>query len=201
MNKIHITCHRSSIGELILGSFDGKLCLLDYRYRKRRQAIDKRIQQALNAEFIEHEHELLQQAITQLEEYLHARRKEFDLPLLMIGTNFQKAVWQTLVKIPYGSTMSYLELATSIGNHKAVRAVATANGANALAIVVPCHRVIGHNGELVGYAGGVPTKQRLLELEHGRNSPKHTQMSRTSRAQSLYCRYSEQACWVDACAA
>lgn len=92
-------------------------------------------------------------------------RKVFDIPLHLVGTIFQKTVWQGLIDTPFGTTLSYLELAKSIGNEKAVRAVATANGANAISIIVPCHRIIGGDGSLVGYAGGLDTKKRLLQLE------------------------------------
>jgi O-6-methylguanine DNA methyltransferase len=102
---------------------------------------------------------------TQLEEYFHRQRKEFKLPLEMIGTNFQKRVWEELIKIPYGETISYNQLAIKLGNQKSIRAVGTANGANPLPIVIPCHRVIGSDGSLVGYGGGLDVKQKLLESE------------------------------------
>ena len=101
----------------------------------------------------------------QLKEYFNFTRKVFDIPLLLIGTDFQKKVWQGLIDTPFGTTCSYLELAKRIGNEKAVRAVATANGANAISIIVPCHRIIGSKGDLVGYAGGLPAKKKLLEIE------------------------------------
>ena len=102
---------------------------------------------------------------TQLEEYFIRQRKEFNLPLEMIGTDFQKRVWEELVKIPYGETITYNQLAIRLGDQKSVRAVAAANGANPLPIVIPCHRVIGSDGRLVGYGGGLDVKQKLLELE------------------------------------
>ena len=83
----------------------------------------------------------------------------------MVGTDFQKKVWEALLNVPYGPTLSYLQLAKNIKNEKVVRAVAAANGANSMAIIIPCHRIIGSNGELVGYAGGLPIKKRLLKLE------------------------------------
>jgi len=83
----------------------------------------------------------------------------------MVGTDFQKNVWEALLKVPYGTTSTYLQLAKDIDNEKAVRAVANANGANAIGIIIPCHRIIGTNGELTGYAGGLPLKKRLLKLE------------------------------------
>ena len=102
----------------------------------------------------------------QLDEYFLAKRSEFNIPLLMLGTTFQKSVWNALLRIGYGKTASYLELSKIIGNEKAVRAVANANGANAIAIIIPCHRIIGSDGSLTGYAGGLALKKKLLELEN-----------------------------------
>jgi len=108
---------------------------------------------------------LIQKAVTQIKEYLAGKRKQFKLPLAMHGTEFQMAVWQALQKIPYGETRSYKEIAAMIDRPKAVRAVGMANNRNPISIIVPCHRVIGHDGKLVGYGGGLPLKQFLLELE------------------------------------
>ena len=105
------------------------------------------------------------ETILQLGEYFAGRRREFDLPLAPAGTSFQKSVWQQLREVPYGVTISYGELAKRVGNPKASRAVGAANGKNPLPIVVPCHRVIGSNGKLVGFGGGLPIKERLLEIE------------------------------------
>ena len=165
MNQINIHNYKTKIGELLLGSFDGKLCLLDFRYRKMRKTIDDRIRKGLNVNFVEHDDEILKKTREQLDEYLNGDRKEFDIPLLMVGTDFQKSVWDALMKIPYGKTASYLDIAKCINKEKAVRAVASANGANSLSLTIPCHRIIGSNGELVGYGGGVPVKKRLLKLE------------------------------------
>ncbi|TDF85498.1 methylated-DNA--[protein]-cysteine S-methyltransferase [Pseudomonas sp. H9] len=101
----------------------------------------------------------------QLDEYFAGKREVFDLRLAPLGTPFQQEVWQALQRIPYGTTCSYRDLAENIGRPRAVRAVGTANGANPISIIVPCHRVIGSNGTLTGYAGGVERKQMLLELE------------------------------------
>ncbi len=166
MNKIYIRYHKTNYGELVLGSFEDKLCLCDWRYRKMRAAIDARLTKSLRATFEEKNSQVLNNAIQQLDEYFDGGRKSFDLPLLMPGSDFQKRVWCELIKIPFGETSSYLQLAERIGNKKAVRAVANANGANAISIIVPCHRIIGSNGELVGYAGGLATKEKLLKLEH-----------------------------------
>jgi len=103
--------------------------------------------------------------IRQLQEYFVGALREFEIPLRMEGTEFQKKVWKNLQKIPYGETISYGELAKRIGDPKAVRAVGAANGQNPLPIIVPCHRVIGSNGSLTGFGGGLENKRRLLDLE------------------------------------
>jgi methylated-DNA-[protein]-cysteine S-methyltransferase len=105
------------------------------------------------------------QAIRQLKEYFAGKRVDFDLPLAPQGTEFQRTVWQRLQEIPYGETISYGELAKRVGNPKASRAVGAANGQNPIPIVIPCHRVIGANGKLTGFGGGLPTKEALLALE------------------------------------
>jgi O-6-methylguanine DNA methyltransferase len=107
-------------------------------------------------------------AIQQLREYLDGKRSEFELSLDLRGTEFQLAVWRALREIPYGETRSYAEIARAIREPTAVRAVGAANGANPLAIVVPCHRVVASGGKLGGYGGGLPLKRRLLALEHAR---------------------------------
>lgn len=103
--------------------------------------------------------------VAQFEAYFAGRLQRFDLPLAARGTAFQQAVWQALCDIPYGETVSYLDIAQAIGNPKAMRAVGAANGQNPLSIIVPCHRVIGRNGNLTGYGGGLPIKRWLLALE------------------------------------
>lgn len=165
ISKINIAYFKTPVGELILGSYDNKLCLADWRYRKMRTAIDKRISKGLNAEMVEKTDKVLEQTKIQLHEYFNQDRKEFSIPLLFVGTDFQKSVWSSLIKIPFGQTKSYLELSILLGNPKAIRAVASANGANAISIIVPCHRIIGSDGALVGYAGGLPAKKKLLVLE------------------------------------
>ncbi len=111
------------------------------------------------------------EVIQQLDEYFANERKHFDLPLAPTGTNFQKQVWHALTKIPCGETRSYGWIAKSIDNEKAVRAVGTANGANPIALIVPCHRVIGSNGKLTGYAGGLALKAKLLMHEGAQFKP------------------------------
>lgn len=116
-------------------------------------------------EGIEHETALIKEANRQLSEYLKGERQMFDLPLNPRGTDFQKRVWRALCDIPYGETRSYKQIAEAIGNPKAVRAVGMANNRNPITIVVPCHRVIGADGKLVGYGGGLEMKEFLLRLE------------------------------------
>lgn len=165
MNKIIIQYFKSPVGELIMGAFHEKLCLCDWRYRRMRQTIDKRILGGLDASFEEGETTVMETAQHQLNEYFAAERIEFDIPLLMVGTSFQKTVWNELLKIPFGKTESYLGLSRKIGNEKAIRSVAAANGANAISIMIPCHRIIGSDGKLTGYGGGLQAKKTLLQLE------------------------------------
>ena len=112
----------------------------------------------------------LAEPMRQLTEYFKGKLKTFDVPVAPVGTAFQRAVWLQLQAIPYGETISYGELARRLGNPRAVRAVGLANGSNPIAIIIPCHRVIGSNGSLVGYGGGLPTKQALLALERGQGT-------------------------------
>ena len=109
--------------------------------------------------------EVLEDAVYQLKEYFEGHRKEFDLKLNPTGTDFQKKVWNALLEIPFGKTLSYLELSKRLGDVKAIRAVASANGKNPIWLVIPCHRVIGSNGDLIGYSAGLDRKKWLLEHE------------------------------------
>jgi methylated-DNA-[protein]-cysteine S-methyltransferase len=165
MLKINIQYYKIPYGELILGSFEEKLCLCDWRFRTKRNEIDQRVNKALGTEYYEENTEIIRQAKQQIDEYISGNRKEFDIPLLMIGTDFQKTVWNELLKIPFGKTETYLGLSKKLGNVKSIRAVATANGANAISIFIPCHRIIGTDGTLIGYAGGLEAKKKLLNLE------------------------------------
>lgn len=108
---------------------------------------------------------LLEQAVGELQEYFAGKRESFQLPLSLHGTDFQMRVWKELMKIPYGETRSYKQIAEAVGNPRACRAVGMANNRNPVGIIVPCHRVIGKNGGLTGYAGGLEAKRKLLELE------------------------------------
>lgn len=165
MPELSIQYHKTKYGELILGDFEGELCLCDWRYRRMRSSIDKRLLTGLDSAYVERDTYLLAATRQQLSEYFAAEREAFELPLRFVGSDFQQQVWTALLQVPYGKTSTYLELAQAIDNAKAVRAVASANGANALSIFVPCHRIIGSDGSLVGYAGGLPAKKKLLALE------------------------------------
>lgn len=165
MNRINTQLHETKVGEIILGSFRGKLCLLSFRGREMKTGVDDRIRNALNAELVEQDDEVLTETSRQLDEYLEGQRREFDIPVLMVGTDFQKSVWNVLMKVPYGDTSTYSQVARDVGNERAVRAVGNANAANPISIIVPCHRIIGSDGQLVGYGGGLSIKRRLLELE------------------------------------
>jgi len=167
MNQINIQHHKTEIGELMLGSFRDKLCLLGFRSREMTRTVDDRIEKALNAEFVEHDDEILEKTRTQLDEYFKGLRRKFDIPVLMVGTDFQRSVWNALLQVSYGATASYLQIARAIGKEKAVRAVGNACRANPIGIIVPCHRIIGSDGSLVGYYGGLSLKRRLLNLERG----------------------------------
>ena len=111
------------------------------------------------------ETDIIKETYKQLNEYFNGKRKEFNIPLEMEGTDFQKSVWNALRNIPYGETCSYKDIAAMIGNEKASRAVGMANNKNPIPIIVPCHRVIGANGKLVGYGGGLELKTKLLDIE------------------------------------
>lgn len=181
MNTIFVTKYMSPVGEMILGSVDGRLCLCDWVVKGHREAVDRHVRRYTDAEYSMETTPVIMQAIIQLDEYFRGERWTFDVPLLFIGTDFQRAVRTELIRIPYGSAISYAELARRIGNPKAVRAVAAANAINPISIFVPCHRVVGSDGTLTGYGGGLSAKKFLLELEAGN---KRT----TAETSSLYLR-------------
>jgi len=174
MKKITIRNYRSPAGVLVVGEFEGKLCLCDWKYRAKRDIIDNRILDGLDAVYREGASTLIKSAINQLEEYFNSERREFTIPLVLVGTDFQKRVWSELKKIEFGTLASYSELTNRLGNLKAIRAVSSANGSNALSIFIPCHRILGSNGDLTGYAGGLETKKKLLYLEG--SLPAHGQL-------------------------
>lgn len=157
--------YESPVGEMLLGSCNGHLYLCDWAQSRLRDVTHRRICSCLNAQFVGGISDVIEDAISQLNEYFEGKRTDFSIPFEFVGTDFQRRVWLELTKIPYGETISYLELARRIGNPKGVRAVASAVGANTISIIVPCHRVIGTNHKLTGYGGGLTAKQGLLTLE------------------------------------
>lgn len=165
-NNIILTgTYEAPCGKLTLGSFGDRLCLCDWMAEKHHNLVMRRLERCLNVQFENGTSKIIESASAQLDEYFAGRRKVFDMPLLFIGTDFQKAVWNELINIPFGTTISYRELALRIGRPEAVRAVANANGANAISVFIPCHRVIGNDGSLTGYAGGLDAKKTLLKIE------------------------------------
>ncbi len=164
-NKVYTQIYHSPCGEIILASIGDELCLCDWNTMPCAERNQLRLRRLLKPDFCEKESETIRQAQTQLDEYFAGKRKVFDLKLRLVGTDFQKNVWSALMEIPCGETRSYMQIAERIGSPKGVRAVAQAIGANGLGIVVPCHRVIGANHSLTGFAGGLEAKRFLLDLE------------------------------------
>ena len=152
-------------GTLTLGSFGDRLCLCEWRTGRSGDAILQRLSRNLNATFTDGRSDVITHTVTLLDQYFAGERPIFDIPLLFVGTDFQMSVWNELMNIPYGTTISYAELSRRLGRPTAMRAVANANGANAISIFAPCHRVIGADGSLTGYGGGLDAKRFLLNLE------------------------------------
>lgn len=153
------------LGTMIACADENGVCLLEFSDRKALPTELKNISRHLNANIVQGENPHFMTLEKELCEYFEGRRTAFTVPLSPVGTSFQKQVWDILQKIPYGMTRSYQEQADILGNPKSVRAVANANGLNKISIIIPCHRVIGSNGQLTGYGGGIWRKQKLLELE------------------------------------
>lgn len=154
MSKNFLTYMDSPIGVLGIIESDGHIIHIFFEGREK-----------INVETVEEETDLLKETKNQLGQYFKGERRDFDLPLKTTGTAFQRAAWQALIDIPYGQTRSYKEQAEKVGSPKAYRAVGLANNRNPIAVVIPCHRVIGANGKLVGYGGGLDIKETLLNLE------------------------------------
>lgn len=165
------------IGKMLAGVTDDGICLFDFEHRKMMDNIMRRITTGIDGTIIEgvmhHHFQILEK---QMDEYFIGNRQEFSLPLHLVGTLFQKQVWEGLKHIPYGETRSYKQQSIFLGNEKAIRAVAGANGENGIAIIIPCHRVIGENGHLTGYGGGLWRKDWLLKHEQ-KYSGKTNQMA------------------------
>ncbi|MEO1487156.1 MAG: methylated-DNA--[protein]-cysteine S-methyltransferase [Bacteroidota bacterium] len=164
-NVILINRLTTPIGPMFVCSTDKGICLLEFTDRKMLETEFKDLQKRLDAVILSGENQHMKQLKKELEEYFKATRKEFEVPLDTLGTAFQRGVWDKLKEIPYGTTSTYQKQAITLQNKNAVRAVARANGMNRIAIIIPCHRVIGKNGSLTGYGGGLARKKWLLDFE------------------------------------
>ena len=153
------------LGPMIAATTEKGLCLLEFTDRRMLETQLRGIEHRLSTRLVGGEHEHLRRLERELSEYFSRERRTFEVPLDLVGTDFQKSVWRVLLSIPYGETRSYREQAETLGRPTALRAVAAANGRNHLSIVVPCHRVIGSDGSLTGYGGGLPRKRWLLRHE------------------------------------
>jgi AraC family transcriptional regulator of adaptative response/methylated-DNA-[protein]-cysteine methyltransferase len=153
------------IGNMVAGSTEDGICLLEFTDRRMLNTEYKIISKYLKDEICEGHTAHIESITKELREYFEGRRKSFTIPLVFTGTGFQKSVWNELLRIPFGSTRSYSKQAESVGDISSVRAVANANGMNKISIVVPCHRVIGENGHLTGYGGGLWRKKWLIDHE------------------------------------
>lgn len=155
-------------GEMLACVSDSGLFLFEFTDRKKYENQLKSLRKYSKTEMVLGTHKFLRTLQNQIDEFFSGKREEFDIPLFPNGTEFQKKVWDSLLTIPYGKTVSYSDIAKNIGNPKAVRAVANAIGANKIAIIIPCHRVIGADGTLTGYGGGLDKKKYLLNIEKNR---------------------------------
>lgn len=153
------------LGTMIACANENGICMLEFSDRKALPTELKEISKHFDANIVQGENPHFKTLEKELEEYFEGKRKDFTVPLSPVGTDFQKKVWEILRTIPYGTTRTYQQQADILGNPKAVRAVANANGLNKISIIIPCHRVIGSTGTLTGYGGGIWRKQKLLELE------------------------------------
>ena len=153
------------IGTMYAAAVEEGICMLEFTDRKMLETEFKDLAKSLNATIAQGENPHFKTLEKELSEYFEGNRKNFTVPLSPVGTDFQKSVWQVLMKIPYGETWNYKKQSEVLGDVKKVRAVANANGMNKISILIPCHRVIGSNGTLTGYGGGIWRKQKLLELE------------------------------------
>lgn len=163
--KIYIRYYSCTLGDLVLGDYEGRLCLCDWQKSRRHRRNLGLLMSALRADIVERPTPLTDETIAQIEQYIGLSRREFNIPLLQIGTEFQKQVWTELLNTHYGQRLTYLEVAKNIGRPTACRAVGNAVGANPISILVPCHRVNSPGSKVAGYAGGVEAKRRLLQIE------------------------------------
>lgn len=167
--------YTSPCGVLLLAIENGHVCRCLWACQKE---ADKLLRSNAHIALTDEDTRLLGLLCHQLDEYFQGRRKAFQIPLdPHLGTPFQQRVWRAIANVPYGRTITYKQLAHTIGHPTAIRAAANATGDNPLAILVPCHRIIGTNGSLTGFAGGIPAKQFLLQLEQAREQPSQTSIS------------------------
>lgn len=162
---VSIQYYNSPCGEIIMASAGDGLCLCDWNKMPCAERNKRRLMRLQNAECIIAPSVVLKETKKELDEYFAGKRHTFEIPLHPVGTDFQKQVWQALLEIPYGETRTYKEIAQKINKLKGIRAVAQAIGANGISILIPCHRVIGTNRSLTGYAGGIEAKRLLLNIE------------------------------------
>jgi AraC family transcriptional regulator of adaptative response/methylated-DNA-[protein]-cysteine methyltransferase len=155
----------TDLGMIIAAASDKGICMFEFADYKRLDLMLRQLSASLDAQLVPGDSPYFSILKEQLEQYFKGERRSFALPLDLVGTEFQKQVWLSLLKIPYGSTTTYSKQAGLIGKPSAVRAVANANGKNKISIILPCHRVIGADGTLTGYGGGLWRKKKLLELE------------------------------------
>ena len=159
------------LGLMLAGTTSEGVCLLEFTNRIRLDREFSELQKILNAVMEPGRNQYSNQLEKELNEYFEGKRKTFSVPLHIPGTGFSQSVWEMLQKIPYGKTCSYKEQAEMLNNPKAIRAIASANGRNRLAILIPCHRVIGSDGNLTGYAAGLEKKKWLLDFERNNSAP------------------------------
>jgi AraC family transcriptional regulator, regulatory protein of adaptative response / methylated-DNA-[protein]-cysteine methyltransferase len=162
---ITITKIETELDIMIAGAVDEGICLLEFSDRRMLNTEYKDLARYFKTTFEEGKNRHFRILTEQLKEYFEGSRKEFSVPLITPGTDFQQAVWKELMRIPYGTTRSYMEQSVALGKPDSIRAVANANGMNRISIIIPCHRVIGSDGRLTGYGGGLKRKKWLLEHE------------------------------------
>lgn len=165
-NVVYLNRILTPLGPMLAGATNEGICLLEFMDRRMLNTQLKILTKRLKTNFLLGNNNFIDQLAGELKNYFDSNLKNFSVPLIFSGTDFQKRVWENLIEIPFGKTISYEELAKRVGNISAVRAVAKANGDNRISIVIPCHRVIGKDGNLTGYGGGLWRKKFLIELEN-----------------------------------
>ena len=161
----NITHIETNLGTMVAAATDKGICMFEFADYKLLDLQLKQLAASFKTSLVQGENPHFDTLQEQLDEYFKGERKDFDIPLDLVGTEFQKQVWFSLLKIPYGCTTTYAKQAELVGKPTAVRAVANANGKNKISIILPCHRVIGTNGSLTGYGGGIERKKKLLDFE------------------------------------